>query len=40
MGRAAAPSGLAIGGGTKPLHDLISSLQSTKDAKKDPDETR
>lgn len=32
-------TGLAIGGGTKPLHDLISNLQSAKDAKKDPGET-
>jgi hypothetical protein len=29
-------TGLAIGGGTKPLHDLISNLQATKDSKKDP----
>jgi hypothetical protein len=26
----------AFGGGSKPLHDLISSLQASKDAKKDP----
>jgi hypothetical protein len=29
-------TGLAIGGGTKPLHDLISNLQAAKDSKKDP----
>jgi hypothetical protein len=29
-------TGLAIGGGTKPLHDLISNLQAGKDSKKDP----
>jgi hypothetical protein len=29
-------TGLAIGGGSKPLHDLISSLQASKDAKNDP----
>ena len=29
-------TGLAIGGGTKPLHDLISSLQTSKEAKQDP----
>jgi hypothetical protein len=29
-------TGLAIGGGTKPLHDLISNIQGSKDDKKDP----
>jgi hypothetical protein len=29
-------AGLAVGGGTKPLHDLISNLQASKEAKKDP----
>jgi hypothetical protein len=29
-------TGLAVGGGTKPLHDLISNLQASKEAKKDP----
>ncbi len=33
-------TGLAIGGGTKPLHDLISNLQAAKDNKKDPSQTR
>lgn len=33
-------TGLAIGGGTKPLHDLISSLQTAKDDRKDPSQTR
>jgi hypothetical protein len=28
-------TGLAVGGGTKPLHDLISNLQTAKDTKKD-----
>jgi hypothetical protein len=31
-------TGLAIGGGTKPLHDLISNLQAAKESKKDPSE--
>ena len=31
--------GLAIGGGTDPLHDLISNLQAAKDNKKDPSPT-
>ncbi|HYJ70745.1 MAG TPA: hypothetical protein VEX15_24075 [Nocardioidaceae bacterium] len=31
-------TGITIGSGTKPLHDLISSLQVAKDSKKDPDE--
>ena len=29
-------TGLAIGGGSKPLHDLISNLQASKEQKKDP----
>jgi hypothetical protein len=29
-------TGLAVGGVTKPLHDLISNLQASKEAKKDP----
>ena len=29
-------TGLAIGGGTKPLHDLIGNLQASKDNKTDP----
>jgi hypothetical protein len=33
-------TGLAVGGGTKPLHDLISNLQAAKDNKKDPNQTR
>ena len=33
-------TGLAIGGGTKPLHDLISNLQAAKDDKKNPPEVR
>jgi hypothetical protein len=33
-------TGLAIGGGTKPLHDLISNLQAAKVSKKDPSQTR
>ena len=33
-------TGLAIGGGTKPLHDLISNLQTSKDNKKDPSQTQ
>jgi len=33
-------TGLAIGGGTKPLHDLISNLQATKTSKKDPSQTQ
>jgi|GEM_PF-2684215 len=32
-------TGLAVGAGTKPLHDLVSSLQASKDAKADPSET-
>jgi hypothetical protein len=31
-------SGLAVGSGTKPLHDLISNLQQAKDSKQDPPE--
>jgi hypothetical protein len=33
-------TGLALGGGTKPLHDLISNLQTTKNIKKDPGQTQ
>jgi hypothetical protein len=33
-------TGLAIGGGSKPLHDFISNLQASKDAKKDPAEVK
>ena len=33
-------TGLAIGGGTKPLHDLISNLQASKVSKKDPSQTQ
>jgi len=33
-------TGLAIGGGTKPLHDLISNLQAAKLNKKDPSQTQ
>jgi hypothetical protein len=33
-------TGLAIGGGSKPLHDLIGNLQAAKDNKKDPSQTR
>jgi hypothetical protein len=33
-------TGLAVGGGTKPLHDLISYLQAATVAKKDPSQTR
>jgi hypothetical protein len=33
-------TGLAIGGGTKPLHDLISNLQAAKVSKKDPSQTQ
>jgi len=33
-------TGLAIGGGTKPLHDLISNLQAAKTSKKDPSQTQ
>jgi hypothetical protein len=31
-------SGLAVGSGTKPLHDLISNLQQSKEQKEDPPE--
>jgi hypothetical protein len=31
-----AVTGLAVGSGTKPLHDLISHLQKSKDAKANP----
>jgi hypothetical protein len=33
-------TGLAIGGGTKPLHDLIQNLQEAKNDKKDPAHVR
>lgn len=33
-------TGLAIGGGTKPLHDLIQNLQEAKNDKKDPAQVR
>jgi len=33
-------TGMAIGGGTKPLHDLISNLQAAKISKKDPSQTQ
>jgi hypothetical protein len=33
-------TGLALGGGTKPLHDLISNLQTSKNNKKDPGQTQ
>lgn len=32
-------TGLAIGGGTKPLHDLIGNISASKKAKEDPAET-
>jgi hypothetical protein len=32
-------TGLAVGGGTKPLHDLISNLQAAKDNRKNPSQT-
>jgi hypothetical protein len=32
-------TGLAIGSGTKPLHDLISNLQKSKNVKSDPSES-
>jgi len=32
-------TGLVVGAGTKPLHDLVSSLQVSKDSKTDPAET-
>lgn len=32
-------TGLAIGSGTKPLHDLISNVQKAKDQREDPAET-
>src|SRR5438477_102182 len=34
-----AVTGIAIGSGTKPLHDLISNLQKSKEKKEDPKET-
>ncbi|NYI99604.1 hypothetical protein HNR19_000303 [Nocardioides thalensis] len=33
-------TGLAIGGGTKPLHDLISRVEAAKEARSDPDEAK
>jgi len=33
-------TGLAVGSGTKPLHDLISHVQKTKEKNEDPPETR
>ncbi len=33
-------TGLALGAGTKPLHDLISNLQTSKNNKKDPGQTQ
>ena len=33
-------TGLAIGGGTKPLHDLVSNLQAAKVRKKDPSQAQ
>jgi hypothetical protein len=32
-------TGLAIGGGSKPLHDLISNIEKAKESKQDPSET-
>jgi len=32
-------TGLAIGGGTKPLHDLITNIKEAKEARQDPPET-
>jgi hypothetical protein len=32
-------TGLAVGGGTKPLHDLITNISESKKAKQDPPET-
>jgi hypothetical protein len=32
-------TGLAVGGGTKPLHDLIANLEKAKEKKEDPPET-
>lgn len=34
-----AVTGLAVGAGTKPLHDLISNIQASKEKKEDPAET-
>lgn len=34
-----AVTGLAVGSGTKPLHDLISNIQKAKEQKEDPKET-
>jgi hypothetical protein len=33
-------SGLAVGSGTKPLHDLISNLQKAKEDTEDPPEKK
>lgn len=33
-------TGLAVGSGTKPLHDLISNVQKAKDQKEDPEEKK
>ncbi len=33
-------SGLAVGSGTKPLHDLISNLQKAKEQREDPPEKK
>jgi hypothetical protein len=33
-------SGLAVGSGTKPLHDLISNIQKAKETKEDPTEKK
>jgi hypothetical protein len=33
-------TGLAIGGGSKPLHDLISRIEKAKNNASDPPETR
>ena len=32
-------AGLVIGGGSEPLHDLITNVQKTKEQKQDPPET-
>lgn len=33
-------TGLVVGGGTKPLHDLITNIQKAKESKEDPSQTR
>lgn len=33
-------TGLAVGGGTKPIHDLITRIDEAKKAAKDPPETK